>query len=313
VQQTYAMVWSLVLMALPALAIVGAIRNARGTTLVAPLAWALLAYVVLNLSGIALRMNVGPDALKWIYIASVGTLCPTVALFGAKRPQNRAWQLIVLAFWFVLALPAIQSLLMHRGEPLDLHEIWKWFLAALILAGAINYLPTRYGIAALLVAASQVLLFWQHLPWLPRFPGEAAMLGLVPLFIGIAVAYWKTRTASKRLAPYHGWNRTWLDFRDFYGVVWALRVMERVNSLPASRESAIRLNWEGFFEVKQAVGNDSCKVVSDDLATPIGMGIGPASPEAVTPLDLGLRSLLRRFVSKQWLDARLQIEARHVE
>jgi hypothetical protein len=155
----------LLIVLIPALVIAAAIRSARGTTLVAPLAWALLAYVLTGLVTSQSPASRVADWSKWVYIASTGTLCPAIALFGAKRPQNRAWQWIVLAFWFVLALPALQSLLFHRGESLEIHAIWKWFVAVLILAGCVNHLPTRYGWAAMAVAAGQAQLFWDHLPW----------------------------------------------------------------------------------------------------------------------------------------------------
>jgi hypothetical protein len=116
------------------------------------------------------------------------------------------------------------------------------------------------------------------------------------------------------LSEYHGWSRTWLDFRDAFGVVWALRVMERVNTMPAALDAGVRLNWDGFYELLAAPGHVSCSTGGGEGAAPANQAgtlaeeveTRPASIFAMAPLDAGLRNLMRRFVSKQWLEARLK-------
>ncbi|MCC7083384.1 MAG: hypothetical protein IT427_00075 [Pirellulales bacterium] len=324
-QQMSNSIWAYALMLLPALAIGIGLRRARGTTLVAPLAWALLAYTLINVVnwGIAPVMDRGTDteAEKWIYIASIAALCPTVALFGAKRPQNRAWQWIVLAFWIVLSLPAIQSLLMSPGEPLALHEIWQWLLAIFILAGCLNYLPTRFGGPCLLVALGQVALFWNFLPWTSQLPSSNPLaLGSWIFIAAIGAAFWKGRQTARVLSQYHGWNRAWLDFRDSYGVVWSMRIMERVNSLPAVRISEVRLRWSGCYETPPEtshVHGDATRNPNESSGetaqpnSPLVQNL--ASPDVLVPLGAALRNLLLRFVSKQWLDVRLESHKRHAK
>ena len=39
------------------------------------------------------------------FAAAMIVFCPAMALLGAKRPQDKPWQLIVLSLWGILALP----------------------------------------------------------------------------------------------------------------------------------------------------------------------------------------------------------------
>src|SRR5690348_15719242 len=95
----------------PAIAAVGLIalasgfRALRGTTLRAPWWWAAGSFVAVAASEIAIVLidfdgRGGASQLR--LAASTTTLLPTLALLGAKRPQDRAWQLIVLSFWVLL-------------------------------------------------------------------------------------------------------------------------------------------------------------------------------------------------------------------
>ena len=52
------------------------------------------------------------------FAAAVLSFAPTMALLGAKRPQNGAWQFVVITLWAILALPAFEVLLRGRGEAL---------------------------------------------------------------------------------------------------------------------------------------------------------------------------------------------------
>ncbi|HEY2841351.1 MAG TPA: hypothetical protein VGJ26_19495, partial [Pirellulales bacterium] len=104
-----------------ALVLLRAARQLRGTTLTAPLAWGGLALTAI--CGVELlALAAGEEsAIEWLqsarFVAAVSSLCPAIALLGAKRPQSRAWQFIVLTLLGILALPALFSLLLHYGEP----------------------------------------------------------------------------------------------------------------------------------------------------------------------------------------------------
>jgi hypothetical protein len=72
-------------------------------------------------------------------------------------------------------------------------------------------------------------------------------------------------------------DRVWLDFRDLLGTMWALRVLERINAASSQNGWGARLTWRRWI-------------------------VSQAPPEA---LQRSLRMLLRRFVSEQWIDERL--------
>jgi hypothetical protein len=79
-------------------------------------------------------------------------------------------------------------------------------------------------------------------------------------------------------------DRVWLDFRDAFGAVWALRVMERMNAASTMYGWPVLLSWNGFSP-------------RDDAPE-----VSPVPPT----VEESLRTLLRRFVSPEWIDERMQ-------
>ena len=159
--------------------------------------------------------------------------------------------MIVLSFWVILALPAAQQWLLRPGQPMTVHPIWSWFLVVLIVVGASNYLPTRYAIASLLAAAGQTLLVWRQLPWggginSPRGNAIDWMplvgLGLLATAAGMAALGWPRRLSAAS-SPLES---LWSDFCDQFGVVWGLRVAERINATAAQNSWNVRLTWHGL-------------------------------------------------------------------
>ena len=96
-------------------------------------------------------------------------------------------------------------------------------------------------------------------------------LGLVAL--GLPAA----RSASQPI------DRCWIDFRDGFGAVWALRVLERVNATATANGWPARLTWRGIARIEGATLTD----------------------EAQQAMFANFKSLLRRFVEPQWIDARV--------
>ena len=111
--------------------------------------------------------------------AAMTTVCPAMAMLGAKRPQHVAWQWIVLSLWVVLSLPAAEWLLF--AAPPTIHAARRWFLLVLLVPGVVNYLPTRHWPAALLFAAGQMVLLAAYLPGgsLPAGDNSLPALGLI--------------------------------------------------------------------------------------------------------------------------------------
>lgn len=262
-------------------------RRLHGTTLLAPWAWSGVALTAVAGTEIALRLSHhwadDPLAGHLRYLAGVATCCPPLALLGAKRPQNRAWQFIVFSLWVVLAMPVGEALLNRPGSELVLHAGRRWFLALLIAMGAANRLATPVWPVGALYAAAQTLLLWDQLPLLDNAGGASWPLAGLAL-LAAAVAWPLCRSPNPQAASL---DRLWLDFRDAYGSVWALRVMERFNSTADQQGHGRRLTWHGF-------------TVAELKART------PATPGAEGALPRDLRMLLLRFVSPEWIADRVR-------
>jgi hypothetical protein len=263
-------------------------RYLSGTTLVAPWLWALLAIWLIPavelLGTLAGNWPAGQwDA--WRFIAGTAALCPGIAVMGAKRPQDRAWKFIVASLWGVLALPAAKVLVLPAANTLTLHPAQAWFLLALVSLGVLNWLPTRFGVAALLAGAGLLLLLAGHLPLLPTVDGPVRSTGSLACFL-IAQLWVVSRLTSGATTTPDPRTRLWLEFRDLFGAFWSLRVAERWNAVAAERHWPMLLGWRGFY------------------------GLEPATPEGVCPPDgmeegdRALHSLLRRFVDREWIARR---------
>ena len=275
----------------------------RETTLLPAWWWAALALVACSAVEIAAGTLRRDDS--WLaplrYAAAVLTFCPLLAVLGAKRPQHNAWNFVVLAFWGIVALPVAETFFLQRGQRLEIGDVRSWFLWPLILLGPINYVPTRNWLAALLVAAGQVLLLSEYLPLIHRslFPGQQ-LVGLALLVAALLSTATLTRRASEEssaqgeaprsrvgLVGANPYDRLWLDFRDTFGLFWALRLQERVHAVAETNDWPLDLAWSGLVEKSSG--------------RPI-VAIDPAHESA---LRTSLKGLLRRFVSGRWIAQRL--------
>jgi hypothetical protein len=270
-------------------------RSIWQTTLVAAWWWTLAAVAAWSLVEIA-------GALAWPFadqnliaalrFAAVGlTFCPVVALIGAKRPQHVAWNFVVVALWAIVALPAAEAFFLH-GQRIQVGAARGCFLWVLVFLTPINFVPTRYWLPSLLVAAGQILALSPQLHVVGqntalsyvRLIAPLPLLGLGICGLGLLVA-WGLSRRERKIA--HVYDRLWLDFRDTFGLFWALRVQERLNALAQQHGWDLELTWSGF---RPRTG--------DDPLTAIDPSVEPT-------LRTSLKGLLRRFVSSDWIAARL--------
>lgn len=250
-------------------------RRLAGTTWQAAWYWTLTSLLAVAAGELAVAVFGSDLAAPLRFIAAVSTTCPAVSILGAKRPHDQAWNFIVASLWLVLAMPAGKALLLDPGKPFGLHPAQTWFVGALVLVGLANVLPTRFWAAGLLFAAGQYgLLFAPQ--WSP--------------LIGLALCVVATLLTAVQLTPRSSprpWDRVWLDFRDLYGALWGLRLMERLNSVAQASGWDVRLSWWGFVD---STGPCDVSRLPPDLADRLGQAFD---------------NLLRRFVTDEWIAARL--------
>ena len=256
-------------------------RRLAGTTLIAPYRWSMFA--LLTIAGIECLLVLSKATPNMVptmrYLSATTTLCPLVAVLGAKRPQNVGWQFIVATLWIVMILPVGETMLLWRGGTLDVGPMRSWLLMILLAIGLSNYLLTRFWLAAAAMTAGQTLLLSSQLPTVVSLESSPPLFGFALIIVALAMVWWQTR----RSPTSHGWPRVWRDFRDAYGLVWSLRVMERVNSTAKLSGWYSELTWHGF-------------VQADD---------SEATESEAAEINRAMRTTLRRFVSPEWIDDRM--------
>lgn len=264
-------------------------RSALAQTTLSSAAW-WAAAATLSIAAVELASAAFAWDIRWIaplqFCAAALSFCPFVAVLGAKRPQHLAWNFVVFSLWGIVSLSALTALVMQRSDHFVLGDARAWLLWVLILMGLVNYLPTRKWPVAVLVAIGQIVLFASHLPLLrgtgvATLPG-APSLALVTFAAATALVGWASepvRIASSNSSA--KFDRLWFDFRDLYGLLWGLRLQERVNAASTAAKWSLELNWSGFRPAE----------------------IPPQHRDA---LRLAMTGLLRRFVSHEWIAARLE-------
>lgn len=249
----------------------------RGTTLVAPWCWALAGTLAVSCAAAWNGSASDGEASAWIrYVAGATLLAPPMAILGAKRPQDRAWQWVVLSLVAFALLPAGHQWLYHPGSDLRLETAWQWFVLVIATVGAANYLLTSRALAAAIAGLALYSFLGEQFPaWLRFSVPERDLAGLGAVALAAHLA--QRTPAREGLAPH---DRAWRDFRDLFGATWGLRCAERFNIAASQAGWRAALGWHGF-----------------DL---------PADQPTLTPPEVQcLENLLRRFVSPEWIAARM--------
>lgn len=267
----------------------------RSTTLTAPLIWGVAALGLLTWScvyGITAARSTSPAQLHealstWHYLrysAAVLVIAPTLAQLGAKSPQNSAWQFIVLTLVAVLLLPVLQGWAYGDERP-SIHGLFRWLLIAHVFLGVGNYLFTRFGLTAVLVGIGEMLLIAEYLPLGAQAESLAREVAGLALLTAAIVAAFAAAAFGSQKPP--SVERVWTDFRDAFGAVWTLRIAERLNASAASHAWPVEFSWRGL-AVKESGGE-----------------LSSLAPALRHRIERELRSYLRRFVSHDWIAARL--------
>jgi hypothetical protein len=261
----------------------------RGTGLRGALAWVALALVFLvaaNLVALGEPLLEGrPAAGRLTYIAVLAFLAAFISVLNARVPGAAIWAGLMAVLVVVFLIPWLEGPTRLRKAgglaPLHLDAPWTLFYLVLVFVAVTNYLPTRFGKAA----PGFALGFWLEYLGLT----DSALTPQARATIWSAVAWslaasvWLARWCARRAPPARTrLERQWLWFRDAWGVVWALRILERFNREANLRSWPFRLGWFGLTGVG-VPGSDE----------------GPLIPEEA---DATMRGLLRRFIQPARLE-----------
>jgi hypothetical protein len=208
----------------------------RATALFHAVHWSMAAWLTWGLAIFAPERAAHPNPVTYVALCLTG--CAGVAVLGARRPHVTAWNFVVLGLLAVMALPLIERSLIG-SHSLDWLRIT--FLAVTLGVGVSNYLPTRFGAAALLagIACAAELIVVAAPEPLPHGPES----DVIQICLLAAPAFAWVRlfpTATNEL------DREWRVFRDAWGFVWGERVREQFNRSAANAAWPVKLTWFGF-------------------------------------------------------------------
>lgn len=221
------------------------------------------------------------------YWAAVFGCCPLISVLGAKSPTARVWTwFIILPLIAVLGWPAV-TVLFHQSEltPIEIQlPAFIGFVLVLVM-GCGNYLGTRYGMATLLYGAGILISLWPLSNLFQADPQSNELwrlTGTSLVGLGILLA---ARQSKRPTGGDSAFDRLWFDFSDTFGIVWSMRIQERINQTAEQEGWSARLGHDGFHW--------------DDQITP------EQKRQTVNRLEHTLRWLLRRFVEPEWIDSKL--------
>jgi hypothetical protein len=213
----------------------------RGTSLQYAVVWSALAWAGWGFVMLAQVLNAGIQLSLMPYVALCLSSCAGVTVLGARRPGDGAWNFVVVGLLAVLLLPIAEG----RGQ-LNLSGFWIGFLGITQLVIGFNYGLTRFGPAALVflsgcgcVAGTMIGAAGDE-PHLDSFVGKLG-LGL------IAVSPWLAfLLLLSQKTPTTVFDQLWRDFRNRFGMIWALRVRDQFNRSAKNASWPAHLGWTGL-------------------------------------------------------------------
>lgn len=274
-----------------AVMVVRARHAVRHTTLTTTWVWALIAaasWCVAAAASLFLAPAASAVGQLWC-VAAVMTLCPWIAVLGARRPTIRVWNWFVVVPLVAVLLWPVALCWMPRGpDRLILETPHLVGFGLVLVMGTGNYLGTRLTWPAIMTVLAEIILI-ASLDTSQVARGTAARFAAVAACLLFTATFSAIRMRREHDDKSSAWDILWRDFRDSYGIVWANRIAERVNDEAGKGNWIVRLQPQGFVSTSLRQTAD----VSSDAAQ----------------IDHTLRWLLRRFVENEWINSRLRTHA----
>jgi hypothetical protein len=164
-----------------------------------------------------------------------------------------------------------------------------------LVMGAGNYLGTRFTVPAMLFTVALLLLVAPLSGMFPDgFPTAGVSRTWATLCLSASTLFaWRTSKANGQPWPashrsMEECDRLWIDFRDFFGIVWARRIQDRINAVAAKEQWPVRLEMHGIVWIEKELSVEQVHA-------------------AAKRFSQTFRWLLRRFVDRAWIDGRLTI------
>lgn len=224
------------------------------------------------------------------YLSSILLLTPLVSVLGAKRPGIRFWNFfVVIPMLLMLNWPLIAEAfgtIPNRTLNLEPPALMGAFVVLLMVLG--NYFGTLFTLPAVLYCLGIAFALTTTSESMPRIlDSPLAVRGVSGLLIAFSLhlASQRIREAAKQRTGYEG---LWLDFRDWFGILWTRRVMERLNQTAEKEAWACRLTLDGL------------EWQTDDERL---------RSETLPKMDHAFRWMFRRFVDDEWIHQRVQRDA----
>ena len=261
-------------------------RISRNTSLATAWRWLLaaeFAAIAMTVTDPVANLWPGRTADYGWCLAAILLLCPPVAVLGARRPGVRIWSaFILLPMVLVLSWP-IWTILLQGGEwrGLALESPTIAAFAFVLLMGAGNYLGTRFTFPAVMYVIGGLMLF-ATCTGSTLLVGERQMIArlaaVTVLEVSAVAAIFSPRRGDRRNPV----NRLWYDFRDRFGLLWSLRMVERINALAMQEHWTARISLDGINETAEG------RITFNE-----------------TEIATACRWLFRRFVDEAWIVERL--------
>ena len=235
-------------------------RAVRSTSAASAANWAIAAVTALFVCSLLLAMNsISVRMMSGLqYAAAVLMLTPFVDILGARRPAHNAWPwFVVIPMIVVLQWPVASQLASGNANiAVELPTPTFCGFVLVVVMGCGNYFGTQYTTASLLTAISCILvalpvtelLEFGH-PW--YFRAACGTLALAAWSVPRKISHPPVHGPKERLH-----FELWANFRDIYGMVWAKRVMDRVNQFGAREKWNVHLTLDGFQPVNP-IDNDA--------------------------------------------------------